>query len=152
MIDFATMVQIAADEMEVDVCSLYLREGDALVLEATFGLRATSVRRVSMRLDEGLTGHAYQSARPLSVSEPAQHPRYRYFPASGEEEFRSYLGIPLDREYGVLVFQTRGAHFFTRSQIQAAEGWSARFSTMLAHEREERSSLSAGEERRRAIG
>lgn len=125
--DYTMMVEIAADEMEVDVCSFYIREGDMLTMKATFGLQKDSVGMVSMKVDEGLTGAAYESGRPLSVSEPSQHPRYRYFPASGEEEFRSYLGIPLGDGLGVLVFQTRDAHWYGMSQIKAAEAWGERF-------------------------
>ncbi len=126
MIDLDTHVQIAADEMGADVCSLYIREFDELVLHATFGLEKASVGSVRMQLEEGLTGAAYTGGRPLPISEPSLHPRFRYFPNTKEEQFRSYLGIPLPDGLGVLTFQTRGPHFFTRTEINAAQLWADR--------------------------
>lgn len=124
--DFATQVQIAADEMSVDVASLYIAAGHELVLQATFGLQASSIGKVRMSLHEGLTGLAYTSAKVLPISEPAQHPRYCHFPESGEDEFHSYLGVPLPNRLGVLVFQTRARHFYSQSEIRAAVQWAER--------------------------
>lgn len=121
--DFATQVQIAADEMGADVASLYIAAGSQLVLRATFGLNPESVGAVRMGLNEGLTGLAYTSAKMLPVSEPAQHPRYCHFPESGEDEFHSYLGVPLPGRLGVLVFQTRAKHFYSQSEMRAAALW-----------------------------
>lgn len=124
--DFATQVQIAADEMSVDVASLYIAAGHELVLQATFGLQASSVGKVRMSLYEGLTGLVYTGGKVLPISEPAQHPRYRHFPESGEDEFHSYLGVPLPNGLGVLVFQTRARHFYSQSEIRAASLWAER--------------------------
>jgi phosphotransferase system enzyme I (PtsP) len=130
-IDLATQVQIAADEMGVDLASLYLFENNQLVLRATFGLTEESVGRVRMQLNEGLTGLVFTSGRVLPVSEPAQHPRYRFFPASGEEEFHSYLGVPLPEALGVLVFQTRASHFYSQAEVRAATLWAQRMAQGL---------------------
>ena len=127
-IDYPTLVQIAADEMDADVCSLYIREGEGLVLVATFGLEPEAVGTVAMDLNEGLSGLVYSEARFLSVTEPRTHPRYRHFPISGEEAFRSYLGLPLLKGLGVLVFQTRSLHVFSMPEIKAAMTWAERFS------------------------
>lgn len=132
--DFATQVQIAADEMSVDVASLYIATGQELVLQATFGLQAASVGKVRMNLREGLTGLVYTSAKVLPVSEPAQHPRYCHFPESGEDEFHSYLGVPLPHGLGVLVFQTRAKHFYTQPEIRAAALWAERLGRAWALE------------------
>lgn len=132
--DYQTQVQIAADEMGVDVVSLYVAAGGDLVLAATFGLQPSSIGQVRMKLNEGLTGLAYTGGKPLPVSEPAQHPRFRHFPDSGEDEFHSYLGVPLPKRLGVLVFQTRAKHFYSQSEIRAAGFWAARLAADLEAE------------------
>ena len=124
--ELTVLVEVAADEMSVDVASFYVRENEDLVLRATFGLNQQSVGNLRLKLNEGLTGAAYTSGRPLPISEPASHPRYRFFPQSGEEEFHSYLGIPLPNGLGVLVFQTRQAHYYTQSEVRAAGLWAER--------------------------
>src|SRR5258706_6868259 len=60
----------------VDVCSIYLRDEEALdgrrggelVLRATHGLPAEAVGAVRMRVGEGLTGFAVECLRPVSVA------------------------------------------------------------------------------------
>ena len=121
--ELETLIQIAADETGVDVASLYLFEDARLVLRATFGLRADSVGRVSMSPDEGLTGAAFRENKPLVIVEPALHPQFRFFPGSGEEEFHSFLGVPLEGGIGVLVFQTREPKYFSTSEVRVARVW-----------------------------
>ena len=105
------VVSLIQQRFGTDVCSVYLLESDrsTLVLAATIGLRAESVGRVRMRLDEGLVGLVGEQLKPLVVEEAAQHPRFKYFRAAGEDPYHSFLGVPLiDRGLlqGVLVVQT----------------------------------------------
>lgn len=95
---------------QTDVCSVYTvdRATGELVLSATVGLRDTAVSKVRMALHEGLTGLVAQKKAPVSVENASQHPRYRYFPETGEEQYRSFLGVPLIQGgelQGVLVVQ-----------------------------------------------
>ena len=51
---------------------------------------------------------------PVAVDDVKTHPRYKYFKDSGEEEYNSFLGVPLiDRGIlqGVLIVQTNLASF-----------------------------------------
>ena len=50
-----------------------------------------------------------------------KHPRYKYFKESGEEEYHSFLGVPLiDRGVlqGVLVVQTKEPRVFREHEIR----------------------------------
>src|ERR1700722_6075957 len=60
------IVQMIQRRFETDVCSVYLLEPDRsnLVLAATVGLRADSVGRVRMRLDEGFAGLGAEQGTP----------------------------------------------------------------------------------------
>lgn len=56
----------------------------------------------------------------MAVEECSLHPRYKFFRESGEERYRSFLGVPLiDRgvRQGVLVVQTVEARAFSESEI-----------------------------------
>lgn len=108
-------------ELAVDVCSLYIaQKDDHLLLSASSGLdqKALGAR---LHITQGLTGKVARSRRSLSVKNPDSHPDYHHVAASGEEKYRSYLGIPLVRRqtlYGVLVVQTIKPKMFFMGEIQ----------------------------------
>jgi phosphotransferase system enzyme I (PtsP) len=106
-----TVVKLVADRMKLDVCSVYLIDNDSgnLVLRASAGLEEDVIDTIVMKPDEGLTGMVFEKAEPVFVINPSEHPRYKYFKASGEERFHTYLGVPLlyhRQNLGALVFQT----------------------------------------------
>ena len=58
---------------------------------------------------------------PVAVDDVRNHPRFKYFKESGEEEYRSFLGVPLiDRGIlqGVLIVQTKEARVFREDEIR----------------------------------
>jgi len=71
------------------------RTGASSVLSATHGLRKESIGHVRMSPEEGMTGLVAQTERPLFTSRADEHPRFKYFPETGEEMFRSFGGVPL---------------------------------------------------------
>ncbi len=117
------IVTLVAERAHSEVCSLYLIEedrSDTLVLRATWGLAPEAVGQVQMKIGEGLTGLAVAQREILSVEEPQNDPRYRYFSGTGEEQFHSFLAIPLiDRNdpLGVMVIQTRERRTFSADEI-----------------------------------
>ncbi len=118
------IVALVARRTEAEVCSIYLLDehGTTLRLSATRGLSAKSVGLVTMSLGEGLTGLVAEEGRVVAVEEAQDHPRYRYFQETGEEQFHSFLGLPLlDRKktIGVLVIQTRAPRTFNSEEISA---------------------------------
>lgn len=105
------IARLIADKFCVDVCSIYVFDGDknCLSLAATVGLSEEMVGKISMSLHEGLTGLVIEEMKPIFVKNPALHPRYKYFEGSGEEKYHSFLGLPLiyhGEVLGVLVIQT----------------------------------------------
>ena len=65
-----------------------------------------------MALHEGLAGLVAEQVRPVAVEQVKNHPRFKYFREAGEDEYQSFLGVPLiDRGVlqGVLVVQTIAA-------------------------------------------
>jgi glycogen phosphorylase len=119
----SNIVQLIQRRFETDVCSVYLLEPDRsnLVLAATVGLRPESIGRIRMRLNEGLAGLVAEQVRPQVVEDATKHPRFKYFPESGEESYHSFLGVPLlDRGLvqGVLVVQTLDPRVFTQDEVR----------------------------------
>ena len=86
--------------METEVCSLYLFEPtqQRLILRATVGLDRDSVGKVSMRTSEGLVGMVIETMQPVAVADAISHPRYKYFPETGEERYHSFLGVPVTEQ------------------------------------------------------
>ncbi len=120
----SSVVNLIRRRFDTDVCSIYLLEPDRanLVLAATIGLRPESVGQVRMRLTEGLAGLVAQQLRPQFVKDATTHPRFKYFSESGEDPYRSFLGVPvIDRGLlqGVLVVQTAEPRDFTPADVQA---------------------------------
>ncbi len=115
------IVDIVAQRAQSDVCSLYLLEDDrqTLTLRATKGLEPGSIGLVQLRIGEGLTGKVAQEKRLLAIEEPQNHPQYRYFAETGEEQFHTFVGIPLfdrNQAIGVLVIQTRKPRKFSTEE------------------------------------
>lgn len=135
------IVSAVRSAMQVSVCSLFLAnsEGD-LVLAATDGLDPTSVGKVKLSTGEGLVGHIARNSHPLNLENAAQHPDYRYFPETSEEQYQAFLGVPLvhlRNLIGVLAVQERQRRKFTTDE----EAFLVTIAAQLA------ASLSLGRER-----
>ncbi|HEX2385778.1 MAG TPA: phosphoenolpyruvate--protein phosphotransferase, partial [Candidatus Binatia bacterium] len=134
------LVAIVAERMETEVCSLYIydRKKNRLTLWATMGLDPESVGKVSMAVGEGLTGLVIERMTPIMVVDAQAHPRYKYFPETGEERFHSFLGVPLIEKrqaLGVLVVQTSRRREFSRDEIRLLKAISAQVSGIIIQAR-----------------
>ncbi len=117
------VVALIASRFRTDVCSAYLLEPDRsnLVLAATLGLHPRSIGTLRMPLNEGLVGLVAEQVMPVAVDDARNHPRFKFFKDSGEEEYHSFLGVPfVDRGIlqGVLVVQTKETRVFLESEIR----------------------------------
>jgi len=117
------IVDLVAQHLDMEVCSVYsfTRSTERLVLLANKGLQEGTTGLVSMGVDEGLTGLAIQKGEPVMAIDALAHPRFKYFPETGEERYHSFLGVPIfdKREpVGVFVVQTSRRRRFTRDEIR----------------------------------
>jgi phosphotransferase system enzyme I (PtsP) len=122
----SNVVELVAKRLDTDVCSLYLAGSDLemLRLSATVGLHKDAVGRVELRLDEGLVGLAAERREPVVFERAREHPRYKYFPETGEERFESLMAAPLivrGRALGVLSVQTRVRRHFDQSDVHTLQ-------------------------------
>jgi len=118
-------VRIISSDLSAQVCSIYIRRtGNVLELCATEGLNADAVYRTRMRFGEGLVGHIAETGRPLNEPEAQAHPKFAYFPETGEEIYHSLMGVPIrrsERVVGVLVIQNAQPRRYTEEEIESLE-------------------------------
>jgi len=117
------VVALIARRFETDVCSAYLLEPDRanLVLAATLGLRSSCIGSLRMGLNEGLAGMVAEQVRPVAVEQVKNHPRFKYFGEAGEDDYQSFLGVPLIDDgvlQGVLVVQTVASRAFRDDEVR----------------------------------
>jgi phosphotransferase system enzyme I (PtsP) len=147
------IVSLVANRLDMEVCSIYrfAPESNALFMVATHGLDPSSVGTVSMRVDEGLTGFVIEKGEPVMAIDALAHPRYKYFPETGEERYHSFLGVPIvDRRepLGVLVVQTSRRRRFTRDEVRLMKAVAVPVGGLLVQLRLLESLESKEEERR----
>jgi phosphotransferase system enzyme I (PtsP) len=134
------IVEIVAERMGTEVCSLYILDPRAqrLTLWATTGLERSAVGKVTMSVEEGLTGMAIEKLEPVMAVDAITHPRYKYFPETGEERYHSFVGVPvIEREtpIGVLVVQTLRRRRFSAHEIRLLRAIAAQVSGIIVQAR-----------------
>lgn len=134
---FDRLVSVIAANMVAEVCSIYLRRaGNVLELFATEGLNRAAVHRTRLRSGEGLVGLVAETAEPVNLSEAPSHPRFSYRPETGEDPFRSFLGVPIVRGgqvYGVLTVQNRAARIYDEEEVEALQTVAMVLAEIVAH-------------------
>lgn len=116
------VVEKTARRLGVDICSIYLWDGEYLVLRATYGLSREAVGKARLKIGEGITGSAVQEKKPLLIDDISKDKRYRYFAETKEEQYRiktmySYPIFSGSEPFGVLNAQTVVTREFTHDEI-----------------------------------
>jgi phosphotransferase system, enzyme I, PtsP len=119
------IVVLIAANMVAEVCSLYVLRVDAtLELYATEGLKRDAVHQTVLRSDEGLVGLVASQASAINLSNAQAHPAFSYRPETGEENYHSFLGVPVLRAgntLGVLVVQNRARRTYSEEEVEALQ-------------------------------
>src|SRR4051812_24004775 len=129
------VVDLIADKMQSEVCSIYLLRDNKLELFATHGLRQEAVHVTKLRMGEGLVGTIAAEGRILNLAEAAEHPAFAYRPETGEESFHSFAGVPivrLESPIGVLAVQHAEPRRYEDVEIEALQTVAMVLSEMLA--------------------
>ncbi len=132
------IVQMVAERFAADVCSVYVYDPseNKLVLKATVGLNRESVGAIEMDVHEGLTGLVIEKLAPVFVVNPSSHPRFKYYDRSGEEIYRTYLGMPLifhQKVLGAMVIQTISEDGISESDIPLFSNIAGQISATVAY-------------------
>ncbi len=128
------------ESMGTEVCSVYMRnpETGGLVLRATRGLNPDQVGIASLAPGEGLVGLVAEREEPVNLEDAESHPSFQFLPDLGEEQFHSFLGVPIihQREVlGVLVVQQVERRRFDESEEAFLVTMSAQLAGVIAHAR-----------------
>ena len=104
------LVRQTRSAMQVDCCTVYLAESQRrrYRLVATDGLALEAVGKVTLPYDEGLVGLVGRREELLNLADAASHPNFKYLPEVAEDDFNSFLGVPIMQQrqvLGVLVVQ-----------------------------------------------
>jgi len=132
------VVDLIADAMVSEVCSIYLLRDQALELYATHGLRKEAVHVTRLGLGEGLVGTIAEEGRILNLAEAADHPSFAYRPETGEERFHSFAGVPIIRResaIGVLAVQHADPRRYEEVEIEALQTVAMVLSELIASAR-----------------
>jgi uroporphyrinogen-III synthase len=116
------VVGLMVEFMKCDSCLLYLLDGDRLVLCASNDSGSGAIGKVSLKLDEGLTGWVARERRLLAISREAySDARFKYFKDLPQDTFEAFLSAPViwrNRVVGVINIQHRAAHAHNGGELE----------------------------------
>ena len=121
------------DSLSADACAVYLidDEGDQYLLTASVGLSLSSISNLRSDPQIGLLGLVGERRELVVVENASTHPQYSPSRGTGEDQFDTFLGIPLIHHHhvlGILVawkknsggFETDEMTFFVTIAAQLA--------------------------------
>jgi uroporphyrinogen-III synthase len=116
------VVDLVVEFTQCDSCLLYLLDGEELVLCASNTPHPSTIGKVKLRLNEGLTGWVARERRLLAISREAYKDiRFKNFGELPEDSFEAFLSAPLiarNRVIGVINVQHRPPHQHTGSEME----------------------------------
>jgi phosphotransferase system, enzyme I, PtsP len=130
------VVQLVANHMDTQVCSIYLFDGndETLKLSATVGLRRESVNTVCLRLGEGIAGTALETMQTIRADEGSDHPQFKYIQKTAEDPYHAFLAVPIKRgniRVGVFTLQHEKVGHFSEQDARALEVIASQLATTL---------------------
>lgn len=131
------IVQEVRSAMQTDVCSCFLFDETKkrFHLSATEGLNPESVG-FEMDQGQGLVGLVGEREEPLNLEDASTHPNFYYVPATGEEKYHAFLGVPIvhaRKMLGVLVVQQKEIRRFDEGEEAFLVTMSAQLAGLVAH-------------------
>ncbi|MGE4348164.1 MAG: phosphoenolpyruvate--protein phosphotransferase [Candidatus Berkiella sp.] len=132
------MVKRVSESISVEACSVYLadRRHNHFLLAASVGFLEGVNGKITIGFSEGLVGLVGEREEPINLSHANQHPRYRYYPETGEEKYQAFLGVPIihqRRLVGILVIQQREPRRFDEGEVAFLVTISAQLAGIIAH-------------------
>ncbi len=116
------VVDLVVEFTQCDSCLLYLLDGEELVLCASNTPHPSTIGRIRLRWNEGLTGWVARERRLMAISREAyKDPRFKNFGELPEDSFEAFLSAPLiarNRVIGVINVQHRLPHQHTGSEME----------------------------------
>ena len=116
------VVSLVVEFTKCDSCLVYLLNNEELVLCASNTPHPSTIGKLRLRMNEGLTGWVARERRLLAISREAYHdPRFRAFGELPEDTYEAFLSAPViarNRVVGVVNVQHRLPHQHTGSEME----------------------------------
>jgi uroporphyrinogen-III synthase len=99
------IVNIAEEVTEADSVLVYLVNGkaDELSLRASKNPHPDLLRKITLKMGEGITGWVASQKQPVALAAGAsQDPRFKYFRSLPEDRFEAFLSVPIISKRGVV--------------------------------------------------
>src|SRR5947209_15103253 len=116
------IVSLIVEFTESDSCLVYLLQDSELVLCASNTPHPSTIGKVRLRLNEGLTGWVARERRLLAIPREAyRDPRFKYFGDLPEDSYEAFLSVPViarNRVVGVINVQHRNPHQHTGGEME----------------------------------
>ena len=116
------IVVLISEFMECDSCLVYLIDNNELVLCASHNPHPSTIGKVRLRMNEGLTGWVARERRMLAIPREAYNdPRFKYFGELDEDSYEAFLSAPViarNRVVGVINVQHKSVHQHTGSEME----------------------------------
>lgn len=130
------IVIMVARHMRADVCSIYIYDEakDELILRANTGFNSPVIGKIKLKCGEGIAGTVFEKNEPVCIVDGFTHPQFRYFKATGEERYKSFLSVPIVSgavPVGVIMLQRQEKNRFKESDIKALQIVASQLATVL---------------------
>jgi len=116
------VVHLVVEFTQCDSCLVYLLDNEELVLCASNTPHPSTIGKLRLRLNEGLTGWVARERRLLAISREAyRDPRFKSFGELPEDTYEAFLSAPViarNRVVGVINVQHRLPHQHTGSEME----------------------------------
>jgi len=116
------VVALVVEFTQCDSCLVYLLDNEELVLCASNTPHPSTIGKVRLRLNEGLTGWVARERKLLAISREAyRDQRFKTFGELPEDTFEAFLSAPViarNRVVGVINVQHRVPHQHTGSEME----------------------------------
>ena len=132
------IVTMVRGVMDTDVCTVYMADhmSKQLVFQATVGLNEQMVGSIGIEIGRGLVGQVAQREEVINTSNAHDHPDFLFLEDIGEEDFNSFLGVPIVHHkvvLGVLVVQQTDTRRFDESEEAFLLTMAAQLASVIAH-------------------
>ena len=116
------IVSLVVEFTQCDSCLVYLLDGEDLVLCASNMPHPSTIGKLRMKSNEGLTGWVARERRLLAISREAYKDlRFKTFGELPEDSYEAFLSAPViarNRVVGVINVQHRLGHQHTGSEME----------------------------------
>ena len=116
------IVSLTVEFTRCDSCLVYLLDNEELVLCASNTPHPSTIGKVRLKLNEGLTGWVARERRLLAIPREAyKDPRFKTFGELPEDSYEAFLSAPViarNRVVGVVNVQHRLPHQHTGGEME----------------------------------